>query len=46
MFLKGNGVAVDRKHDMDVYNALIAIAEHRMTKSELAALFRKLFTAQ
>ncbi len=46
MFLEGNGVAVDCKHDMKIYDALISIAERRMTKPELAELFRTLFTAQ
>ncbi len=31
---------------MDIYDALIAIAERRMTKPELAALLRSLFAAQ
>jgi death-on-curing protein len=44
-FLAINGHSAD--HDEDdrllIYNALIAIAERRMTKPELAILFRKLF---
>lgn len=39
-FLKGNGVAL-RIDDTAVYEAMIAIAEKRMTKSELAEFFRK-----
>jgi death-on-curing protein len=45
VFLEGNGVQVSREHDETVYDALIAIAEKRMTKPELAALFRRLFAA-
>lgn len=43
VFLEGNGVRVLREHDDEIYAALIAIAERRMTKPELAALFRRLF---
>ena len=43
VFLVGNGIPVSNKHDEQVYDALIAIAERRMTKSELATLFRKLY---
>src|SRR3569623_958867 len=41
-FLELNGITVKRD-DGSIYDALIAIAERRMTKPELAALFRKLF---
>ena len=40
-FLEGNGMATDAESDR-IYDAMIAIAERRMTKSELAALFRRL----
>ncbi len=43
VFLEGNGVRVKCEHDDVIYDALIAIAEHRMTKPELAVLFRRLF---
>ena len=43
VFLEGNGVRVSQEHDLSIYDALIAIAERRMTKPELAALFRTLF---
>lgn len=43
LFLKGNGVRVTNQHDDAVYDALIAIAEHRMDKPEFGALFRRLF---
>jgi len=39
-FLKGNDVKL-RVDEMLIYSAMIAIAEKRMTKSELAAIFRK-----
>ena len=39
-FLKGNGV-VPRIDDSAIYEAMIAIANRRMTKTELADLFRK-----
>lgn len=41
-FLELNDVVVKRD-DGSIYDALIAIAERRMTKPELAELFRKLF---
>jgi death on curing protein len=41
-FLELNGITVTRD-DGSIYDALIAIAERRMTKPELAALFRRLF---
>jgi death-on-curing protein len=43
VFLEGNGVRVKYEHDDAIYDALIAIAEHRMTKAELAVLFQRLF---
>jgi death-on-curing protein len=39
-FLKGNGVEL-RLDDVILYEAMIAIAEKRMTKDNLAAAFRK-----
>lgn len=39
-FLKGNGVEL-RLDDANIYEAMIAIAEKRMTKQDLAAAFRK-----
>jgi death on curing protein len=39
-FLKGNDVML-RIDDLAVYSAMIAIAEKRMTKANLAAIFRK-----
>lgn len=41
-FLEVNNIVVTCD-DGSIYDALIAIAEHRMTKPELAALFRRLF---
>lgn len=38
-FLKGNAVVL-RIDDLMVYDAMIAIAEKRMSKADLAALFR------
>lgn len=47
-FLAMNGhshtATVDEQ--LSIYDALIAIAERRMSKPELAALFRELFAAQ
>jgi death-on-curing protein len=47
-FLAMNGFSHSSTGDeqLSIYNALIAIAERRMTKPELAELFRTLFTAQ
>ena len=42
IFLEGNGVTTDCDAD-PIYEAMIAIAERRMTRSDLAELFRKLF---
>jgi death on curing protein len=39
-FLKGNEVRL-QVDEVLIYNAMIAIAEKRMTKSDLAAIFRK-----
>jgi death-on-curing protein len=39
-FLKGNGVAL-QMDDAEIYEAMIAIADKRMTKTELAAAFRR-----
>jgi len=38
-FLKGNDVKL-RVDEVLIYNAMIAIAEKRMTKADLAAIFR------
>jgi death-on-curing protein len=38
-FLQGNGVVL-RLDDLTIYNAMIAIAEKRMAKADLAAIFR------
>ncbi len=47
-FLAMNGLSHTATLDeqLSIYDALIAIAERRMTKPELAALFRSLFAAQ
>jgi death-on-curing protein len=39
-FLKGNDAKL-RVNEVLIYNAMIAIAEKRMTKSDLAVIFRK-----
>lgn len=39
-FLKGNDVKL-RVNEVLIYNAMIAIAEKRMTESDLAVIFRK-----
>jgi len=41
IFLEGNGVSVPESTD-ELYEAMIAIAERRIGKPELAALFRRL----
>ena len=41
LFLKANGVDVDRYDDSELYDAMIAIAEKRLDKAGLAAVFRK-----
>jgi death on curing protein len=43
IFLEVNGVRVSSEHDGAIYDALIAIAERRMDKPQLAGLLRKLF---
>ena len=43
VFLELNGIVVPRD-DGRIYDALIAIAERKMTKQELAGLFRRIFT--
>jgi death-on-curing protein len=43
--MNGHAVAHGTEDRTAIYDALIAIAERRMTKPELAALFRKLFAA-
>ncbi len=42
VFLEGNGIPTD-VDSMPIYEAMIAIAEKRMSKQELADVFRKLF---
>lgn len=42
-FWKETVCAFSNEGDAEVYEALIAIAERRMSKAELAALFRRLF---
>jgi len=42
IFLEGNGVSTDCDTD-PIYGAMIAIAEKRMTRSNLAEFFPKLF---
>ena len=41
-FLEGNGIATDVE-SASLYNAMIALAEKRMSKTELAALLRERF---
>ncbi len=41
-FLQVNGVTI-QKDSMPLYDALVAVAERRMTKAELAERFRQLF---
>ena len=41
-FLEQNGIATDSATDR-LYDAMIGIAERRLTKADLAALFRELF---
>ena len=43
-FLEGNGITTITKTDV-LYEAMIAIAEKRMTKSELTQLLRELFAS-
>ena len=46
-FLAHNGYSrvASEAEQLDIYDALIAIAERRMTKPELSALFRRLFSS-
>lgn len=41
LFLKANGVDVDRYDDAELYDAMIGIAEKRLDKAGLAEIFRK-----
>ena len=41
-FLEGNGIST-RTDSTPLYDAMIAIAKKRMTRTELAGLFRRLF---
>jgi death-on-curing protein len=41
VFLEGNGVHVSNTHDDAIYGAIIAFAERRMGKAELASLLRQ-----
>ena len=43
-FLEGNGIPTDAD-SMPIYEAMIAIASKRISKSDLAALLRQLFPA-
>ena len=43
MFLEGNGVPTGGVDSFPLHEALIAVAERRMTKAELAGRFRELF---
>lgn len=43
MFLEGNGVPTDKVDSFPLHEALIAVAERRMDKVELAGRFRTLF---
>ena len=44
LFLKANGVDVDRYDDSKLYDAMIAIAEKRIDKAGLAEIFLKHLT--
>lgn len=41
VFLEGNGIGIDRFRGKELYDAMIAIAERRLTKAGLAELFRR-----
>jgi prophage maintenance system killer protein len=41
LFLKANGVDVDNFDEAQLYDAMIAIAEKRLDKAGLAAVFRE-----
>ena len=45
VFLEGNGIST-ATDSMPLYDAMIAIAEKRLSKVELAALFRQLFSPE
>jgi death on curing protein len=45
MFLDGNGVPTDRLTDAQLYEAMIALAEKRLDKPGLAAVFRRHLSA-
>jgi death-on-curing protein len=47
-FLAMNGIthSLEKEYRWKIYDALIAIADRRMSKPELAALFRELFATQ
>jgi prophage maintenance system killer protein len=40
-FLEANGIETDKFNDDDLYEAMIAIAEKRMTKADPAGVFRR-----
>jgi death-on-curing protein len=41
LFLKANGVDVDKYNDAELYDAMIGIAEKRLDKAGLAEIFRR-----
>ena len=41
LFLKANGVDVDKYDDVQLYDAMIGIAEKRIDKAGLARIFRR-----
>jgi hypothetical protein len=41
MFLEGNGISTSGLANAKLYDAMIAIAEKRLDKAGLAAVFRK-----
>ncbi len=45
VFLEGNG-CVDRSIDLELYDAMIAIADRRMDKAGLAVIFRRHYPAR
>lgn len=46
VFLEGNGVPTEGVDSFPLHEALIAVAERRMDKAELAGRFRELFGGQ
>ena len=46
MFLEGNGVATSSLTDEQLYDAMIAIAQKRLDKAGLAALFRSQLSSE